>query len=88
MQIHVYKQNLHIVFFHCSYVANSLIEVMEVLLCNKNAKFVLSNRFSQDTLEIYFGQQQSQGHRNDNHQFTVFTKRSSPLSTEIPCTWW
>ena len=48
-------------------VVYSLTELMEKLLSNKNAKFVLSNRFSQDTLEIFFGQQQwSQGHPNDN----------------------
>ena len=79
MQIHVYKQSLPIVFVPCSLFT---IEVMEVLLSNKNAKFVLSNRFSQDTLEIFFGQQWSRGHRNDNPSVSQFLQNAQALTVQ------
>ena len=55
---------------------------MEELLFSKNAKFVLSNRFSQDTLEIFFGQQWSWGHCNDNPSVSQFLQNAQALTTQ------
>ena len=65
-------------------VVYSLIEVMEVLLSNKNinAKFVLSNQFSQDTLEIFFEQQRSRGHRNNYPSVSQFLQNAEALTVQ------
>ena len=55
---------------------------MEELLSNKNAKFVLSNRFSQDTLEIFFGQQLSGGYCNDNPSVSQFLQNAQALTVQ------
>ena len=63
-------------------VVYSLTEIMQELLSNKNAKFVLSDRFNQDTLEIYFGQQRSRGHRNDNPSVLQFLQNAQALTVQ------
>ena len=68
-----------VVFFTVVY---SLTEIMQELFSNKNAKFVLSNRFSQDTLEIFFGQQRSRGHRNDNPSALQFLQNAQALTVQ------
>lgn len=42
------------------------------LLSRKGPKYILTECFNQDPVEIYFGQQRARGHRSDNpsvHQF-------------------
>ena len=46
---------------------HSFVEVSKFLLSsNKDDLFLLSERFSQDPLENYFGQQRARGGRSDN----------------------
>jgi len=40
---------------------------------------LLSERFNQDDVEIYFAQQRARGHRNDNHQSTNSWRMLRPL---------
>ena len=49
------------------FIVNSFVEVSKFLLSsNKDDLFLLSERFSQDPLENYFGQQRARGGRSDN----------------------
>ena len=41
--------------------------------------FVLTERFNQDPVEIFFGQQQSRGNRNDNPSVTQFLQNTQAL---------
>ena len=50
---------------------HSTVELIKYLLSN-NVKYVLSERFSQDPLENYFGRQRSMGSRRDNPNARVF----------------
>ena len=63
-------------------VVYSLTEIMQELYCNKNAKFILSDRFSQDTLEIFFGQQRSRGRRNDNPSVLQFLQNAQAITVQ------
>lgn len=49
-----------------SCIAYSFIELVPVLLKKEGAKFLLSERFNQDRLEAYFGQQRARGRRSTN----------------------
>jgi hypothetical protein len=54
----------------------SFLEVGPLLLADKNMKFILTERFTQDSLESFFGDQRSRGHRNTNptiQQYSVNT---------------
>lgn len=49
------------------FTVHSFVEVAKFLLSsNKDDLFLLSERFSQDPLENYFGQQRARGGRSDN----------------------
>ena len=53
---------------------NSFIEMTKYLLSTHSDLYLLSERFSQDCLENYFGKQQAKGGRNENpnlHQCLV-----------------
>ena len=47
---------------------NSFVEIVQYLLSHPNApgRYILSERFSQDAVENYFGKQRSKGGRNEN----------------------
>jgi len=45
---------------------------VKCLLNHPNAKYVLTERFNQDTVEIFFAQQRARGHRNDNPSVSQF----------------
>ena len=47
---------------------NSFVEMVEFLLANNSDEslFILSERFSQDPIENYFGKQRSRGGRNEH----------------------
>lgn len=49
-----------------SIIAHSLTGVVKFLLSHDDIEFVLSERFNQDVVEVFFGQQRSRGQRNDN----------------------
>ena len=51
-------------------VVKSFVEMVKYLLSQPGADlFLLSERFTQDPLENYFGKQHSRGRRNDNPNF-------------------
>ncbi len=50
----------------------SFIEVSKYLLSLKDGLFILSERFNQDPLESFFGQQRARGGRNDNPNVRMF----------------
>ena len=58
------------------------------LLTQPGIKFILSERFSQDPVELFFWKQRAQGGRNDNptvHQFlknTVSLRIQSTVATD------
>ena len=60
----------------------SLTEMMQELLSNNDTKFVLSNRFNQDTVEIFFGQQRSRGHRSDNPSVLQFLQNAQAITVQ------
>ena len=55
-----------------SYIVYSFIEVVPYLLSLNGAKFIFSDRFNQDNVEIFFGQQQARCGRGDNPKLTKF----------------
>lgn len=59
--------------------AHSLPEMTKFLLSHKGPKFILTERFNQDKLEIFFGQQRARGQRNDNPSVTQFLENSQAL---------
>ena len=46
---------------------------------HKGAKYILTERFNQDSLEIYFGQQRGRGHRNDNPSVAQFMDNNQAI---------
>ena len=44
----------------------------QYLLAQKEGPFLLSERFNQDPLESFFGQQRARGGRSDNHNVVTF----------------
>ena len=52
--------------FQCIHVVHSFTELVPVLLSNDGGKYILSERFNQDRLEAFFGQQWARGRRNTN----------------------
>ena len=57
----------------------SFLEVDPILLDDKDVKFLLTERFSQDPIESYFGDQRSRGHRNTNPNVQQFSKTANIL---------
>ena len=56
-----------------------LSEVVKFLLGKEGINFVLTERFNQDPLEIFFGQKRSRGHRNDNPSMMQRFKNAQAL---------
>lgn len=65
--------------FTTSLVVHSLNEVIKFLLNQDGIKFILTERFNQDPLEIFFGQQRSRGCRNDNPSMKQCLENSQAL---------
>ena len=42
-------------------------------------RFILTDRFNQDPVEIYFGQERSRGHRNNNPSVQRYMKNTQAL---------
>lgn len=59
---------------------HSFTEMIEILLSGTDdRRFVLTDRFNQDPVEIYFGQQRSRGHRNDNPSVQQYMKNCQAI---------
>ena len=54
--------------------------MVPVLLAIEGAKFIYSERFCQDNLEEFFGQQRSRGKRNDNPTADQFLQNATAIS--------
>ena len=59
----------------------SLVEMAENLLALEGTKFLLSERFSQDQVEEYFGKQRERGAQNDNLTVDRFLHNHQTLAT-------
>ena len=57
---------LKVMLKSCYCLVHSQREVIKFLLDQNGIEYVLTERFNQDLLEIFFGQQRSWGFRNDN----------------------
>ena len=64
---------------------HSLVECTQYLLCN-GVDYVLSERFSQDALENYFGQQRSLGRRKDNPTLKDFGYNDNSIRNQLAVT--
>ena len=49
-----------------THTVRSFVEMTKLLLTENRGLFLLSERFSQDSLENYFGKQRARGGRNEN----------------------
>ena len=49
------------------------------LLSQPNAGYILSERFNQDAIESFFGQQRSKGQRNDNPSVQQFMQNTQSI---------
>lgn len=60
----------------------SFIELGRYLLSQKSGLFILSERFNQDPLEAFFGQQRSRGGRNDNPNVKQFLENAQAIRVQ------
>ena len=60
-------------------LAHSLSEMIRFLLSSDKVKFVLTERFNQNPLEIFFAQQRARGQRNDNPSVSQFMENTQAL---------
>ena len=63
-------------------LAHSLSEMIRFLLSHEKVKFVLTERFNQDPLENFFGQQRARGQRNDNPSVSQFLENTQALMVQ------
>lgn len=62
------------------FIVHSFVEITKMLLANKDDNlFLLSERFSQDPLENYFGKQRARGGRNENPNLQQSLTNASAL---------
>ena len=67
-------EQLHVFF----YVAHSLNDVLKFLL-SQGMEYVLTERFNQDPVEVFFGQQRSRGGRCDNPSTKQFLRNTQAI---------
>ena len=68
-------------FLLCS---QSSCRISKVLLSLPDVKNVLTEKFCQDPLESFFGQQRAQGRRNDNPSAAEFTTNTNSIRVQSP----
>ena len=68
-----------VIYMNFYNLAHSLPEMTKLLLSDKNVQFVLTERFNQDPIEIYFGQQRARGQRNDNPSVSQFLENAQAI---------
>ena len=61
------------------HAVKSFVEMAKYLLNQPGIKFILSEKFCQDPLEVFFGKQRAQGGRNDNPTCYQFLKNTVTL---------
>ena len=54
--------------------------MIRFLLSSDKVKFVLTEKFNQDPVEIFFAQQRARGQRNDNPSVSQFLENTQALS--------
>ena len=64
------------------FIVKSFVETTRYLLSEPGVKFVLSERFSQDPLESFFGNQWARGGRNDNPTVQQFIDNTVSLRVQ------
>ena len=77
------------IFTLVPFLAHLFNELIKVLLSHR-MEFVLTERFNQDPVEVFFGQQRSRGGRSDNPSVTQYlhNTHADPDGAEITCSWW
>ena len=63
-------------------VAHALPEMAKFLLSMDGVQYLLSERFNQDDVEIYFDHQQARGHRKDNLSVNQFMENAQALMVQ------
>lgn len=66
----------------CLIAAKSFLEATRYLLHQPGVQFVLSERFCQDPLESFFGNQRARGGRNDNPTVRQFLDNTVSLRVQ------
>ena len=61
-------------------IVYSFTEMVPILLRLNGAQYVYSERFCQNSLEIFFGKQRERGRRNDNPTADQFFHNSTAIS--------
>ena len=69
--------------FSISVLAHSLSEMIRYLLSNDDVKFVSTERFNQDPVEIFFVQQRARGQHNDNPSVSQFFENTQALMIKM-----
>lgn len=64
------------------YAVHSFIEMSRFLLDQKKGLFILSERFNQDPLEAFFGQQRLRGGRSDNPSVKAFLENAQAIRVQ------
>lgn len=75
--IHVY----HVIYV-CPPTVKSFVELGRYLLNYPGVKFLLSERFTQDPLESFFGHQRQKGGGSDNPNVLQFTYTTSSIRAQ------
>ena len=63
------------------YTAHSLNDIVKFLL-SQGMEYVLTERFNQDPLEVFFGQQRSRGGRCDNPSAKQFLRNTQAIMVQ------
>ena len=71
-----FNLSVYILFY---ITAHSLPEITKFLLAHEKANYLLTERFNQDALEIFFGQQRARGQHSDNPSIAQFMENSQVL---------
>jgi len=75
-------QYVHVIYFTLSlylFTVHSLNDLVGFLLNQEGIEYILTERFNQDSLEGFFGQQRSRGCRNDNPSVNQFLENTQAL---------
>ena len=70
---------IFVILYHAVY---SFVEMARYLLSQKSGLFLLSERFNQDPLESFFGQQRARGGRSDNPNAKTFLHNAQAIRVQ------
>ena len=75
----VISKAANVFYLNVKFLVHSFCEMAKFLLSHSSHGYILSERFNQDPIEAFFGQQRSRGQRNDNPSVQQFIHNTQAL---------